>query len=63
MIPAIGIMVGFYIITRMLDVFIGRKDGQMSPIVRIFAGLTIATAIYGIYVLLTTGIETSNIVW
>ena len=31
MIPAIGIMVGFYIITRMLDdILVGKKEGKSS---------------------------------
>lgn len=64
MIPAIGIMVGFYIITRMLDeILIGKKDGKSSSVVQILAALTVLAALYGLYALVTTGFDTSGLQW
>ena len=64
MIPAIGIMVGFYIITRMLDeILIGKKDGKPSSFVQILAALTVLAAIYGLVTLVTTGFDTSSLQW
>ncbi len=62
MIPAIGIMVGFYIITRMLDdILIGKKDGKPSSFVQILAALTVCAALYGLYTLVATGFDISNL--
>jgi len=51
MIPAIGYMVGFYIITRMLSMLIKKPDGKDNPITLIFAGITILVALFGLYAL------------
>lgn len=59
MIPVIGLMVGFYIITRMLNLLIDKK--ATSIITTIFAGITILVSIYCIYVLLTSGFDTSDL--
>ena len=60
MIPAIGFMVGFYIITRMLSLLIKRPDGSESPITNIFAGITILVALFGLYVLFTSDLSSMN---
>jgi Na+-driven multidrug efflux pump len=54
MIPAIGYMIAFYVITRMLSVLIGRKKGEEgeSAIVRVFAAIAILVAIFGIVALI-----------
>ncbi|MFC2165901.1 hypothetical protein ACFLT2_13015 [Acidobacteriota bacterium] len=61
MIPAIGFMVGFYVITRMLSLLLRDKEGKESAVTLVFAGITILVALYGIYSLFTTGIDLSNI--
>jgi len=53
MIPAIGYMVAFYIITRMLSLLLGKKDGKESVVVIIFAVITVLVTLLGIYVLFT----------
>jgi len=59
MIPAIGYMVAFYIITRMLSVLIPKKaNGSESVITIIFAGITILVALFGIYVLFSGELST-----
>jgi hypothetical protein len=55
MIPMIGIMIGFYIITRMIEL-LARKGERTEPrIVAVFAVTTIVVAGYAIYSLATTG--------
>jgi hypothetical protein len=62
MIPAIGIMVGFYIITRMLDdILIGKKNGKSSSLVQILAALSVLAALYGLFTLVTTGFDISSL--
>ena len=61
MIPTIGIMVGLYVITRMLDFIIPKKDGNTSGVVQIFAIITILFTLYAIYSLFTGGVDFSNI--
>ena len=56
MIPAIGIMIGTYIITRMLQLLIDRRK-DTSSVTMIFAVLTIVSALYGLYVLIIQGTE------
>ena len=54
MIPAIGYMVAFYIITRTLAMLIPKKEGGSESIVTVvFAAITILVALFGIYVLFT----------
>lgn len=48
MIPAIGLMVGAYIFTRMVDM-LGRDD--VSVIAKIFSVLTILVVLFGCFVL------------
>jgi len=59
MIQAIGLMVGAYIITRMLNLLIDREN--LSIVTTIFAAITILVSIYCIYVLLTSGFEASEL--
>ena len=61
MIPAIGYMIGCYIITRMLSLILGKKDGKESPVVIIFAAITVVVAILAIYVLFTQEISLANL--
>lgn len=59
MIPAIGYMVAFYIITRMLMILIPKKaDGSESVITVVFAAITIIVALLGIYVLFSGELDT-----
>jgi hypothetical protein len=53
-IQVIGIMIAFYIITKMLHLLID-KSKEASPITLISAGITLLIAAYGIYSLLTSG--------
>jgi len=52
MIPTIGTMVGFYIITRMIEAF---QKNTESKFLRFMAGLTIFIAIVSIIDLLNAG--------
>ena len=61
MIPTIGIMVGLYVITKMLDFIIPKKDGNINVVVQIFAIITIFFTLYAIYSLFTTGVDLSSI--
>ena len=61
MIPAIGYMVAFYIITRMLSLLLGQKDGKESVVVLIFAVITVLVALLGIYVLFTGEISSLDL--
>jgi hypothetical protein len=54
MIPIFGIMIGAYIITRMLDLVIDKAKAT-SPVVMIAALITILVAIYVIVSLITSG--------
>jgi hypothetical protein len=55
MIPTIGLMIGMYIITRMIELLMAQKKDQYIPLVlRIFAGLTIGICILGVLILLST---------
>jgi len=61
MIPTIGIMVGLYIITRMLSLLLKNKDGKESIVTGVFAGITILVTLYSIYSLYTSGIDLSQL--
>ena len=61
MIPAIGYMVAFYIITRMLSLLLGKKDGKESVVVIVFAAITVLVALLGIYVLFTGEISSLDL--
>jgi biotin transporter BioY len=61
MIPAIGYMVAFYIITRMLSLLLGKKDGKESIVTILFAAITILVALLGIYVLFTGEISSLDL--
>lgn len=56
MIPAIGYMIGFYIITRMALVF----EQEVSGISRGLAGFTIAVTLLCLLVLLTSEFSASQ---
>lgn len=58
MIPAIALMIGAYIITRMIIVLTDREEtGIVSTI---FAGITILVSLYCIYTVFSSGAEISN---
>ncbi len=59
MIPAIGLMIAAYVITRMLNLLIDRE--KISIVTTIFAAITILVSLYCIYVLLTSGFEASEL--
>jgi hypothetical protein len=53
MIPAIGLMIGMYIITRMIELLMTQKKDQPLPLgVRIFAGITIGISVLVVFSLL-----------
>jgi len=56
MIPTIGVMIGAYIITRMLDIALREQTGI---IVMIFAVLTIIVACFGMLALISSGAGTA----
>jgi len=59
MIPAIALMVGAYIITRMVIVITDKEEtGIVSTIL---AGITIMVSLYCIYVIISSGVEASNL--
>jgi len=59
MIPAIALMVGAYIITRMVIVITDKEEtGIVSTIL---AGITIMVSLYCIYVIISSGVEISNL--
>ena len=59
MIPAIALMVGAYIITRMVIVITDKEEtGIVSTIL---AGITIMVSLYCIYVIISSGVEVSNL--
>jgi len=61
MIPAIGYMVAFYIITKMFSLILKKDAAKESAITIVFAGITILVAIYGIYVLITSEFSLSSL--
>lgn len=59
MIPTIGLMIGMYIITRMIELLMAQKKDQLLPlVVRIFAGLTIGICVLGVLSLLGSSSST-----
>ena len=52
MIPAIGVMVAAYIVTRMVDTISTEGKGTL---VRVLAAITILVALFSAFALLTTG--------
>jgi len=54
-IPTIGLMIGFYIITRMISLASRSGDRAESALVKIFAVITILVAALGMVSLLTSG--------
>ena len=61
MIPEIGVMVGLYIITRMLSLIIKRTEKGESALVIVFAALTIIATIFIIYDLFQRGANIQTI--
>ena len=61
MIPEIGLMVGFYIITRMVSLLMRKGERKESIAVYVFAVLTILTTIFVIYDLFTGSADASKI--
>lgn len=56
MIPTIGIMIGAYIITRMIDLLMQEKTGI---VVSLFAVLTLIVTGIGLFILLVGGASTA----
>lgn len=55
MIPTIGVMIGFYIITRMLSFLLRKDQRSENTIVKIFAVITILVTIFTMLVLTMPG--------
>jgi len=54
MIPTIGLMVGFYIVTRMISLATRKGDRAESDLVRVLAVITVLVAVWGMATLLTS---------
>ena len=62
MIPIIGIMIGAYIFTRMLDLIMD-DSRKVGLIVKFFAALTILAAVAGMLLLITMGFGSTGAKW
>ena len=60
MIPTIGLMIGFYIVTRMLSLATRKGDRAEASVVRISAALTLIVAVLGMVSLFMSGISLSD---
>lgn len=64
MIPLFALMVGCYIITRMIELF-GRDNPSDDPVTKylilISSAITILVAIYCVYMILGSGVESSSL--
>lgn len=58
MIPTIGLMMGVYIITRMLEL-LDKKEVRATP--KVFAVITIIITIFCIFALLASGASTKQL--
>jgi len=61
MIPEIGLMIGFYIITRMISLLMRKGERKENIVVYVFAVITILITIFVMYDLITGGVDASNI--
>jgi hypothetical protein len=61
MISEIGLMVGFYIITRMVSFLMRKGERKENIVVYVLALITILITAFVIYDLFTRGAEASNI--
>ena len=57
MIPALSLMIGMYIITRMFEILL--KD-DTNMFVKVIGLITIAVALFSIYEILTAGASVAN---
>jgi hypothetical protein len=57
MIPTIGLMVGGYIVTRMLSLMTRKGERAESSVVRVFAALTLAGAVFGMWALVAGSVD------
>lgn len=56
MIPAIALMVGAYIFTRMFQIFISPdKEGNQKPFIVILAAITLIITVYSVYTVMSAG--------
>ncbi len=53
MLPLLSIMVGLYIITRMLHLILDKKE--LSIVTTVFAGITMLATVYCVYQIVQTG--------
>ena len=60
MIPTIGVMVGFYIITRMISLGTRKGDRAEGTLVRIFAIITILVTVVSMFALMSSSSDVSN---
>jgi len=55
LIAEIGLMIGFYIITRMISILLRKGERQENAIVIVFAAITILITLFVVYDLFTRG--------
>jgi hypothetical protein len=61
MIQAIGFMIGFYIITKMISLITKKPDGKEGPVATVFAAITIFITIICLISLFTAGADLSSL--
>ncbi|MFA5014722.1 MAG: hypothetical protein WC549_04175 [Actinomycetota bacterium] len=61
MIPAIGFMIGFYIITRMLSFILRKEPRNENLFIKIFSGITIIVVIACMILLWQSSMETASL--
>ena len=60
MIPAIGYMIGFYILTRMIEMLSRSGERRISIAPAIFAAITILVTIFCMFILFTSELSTAK---
>ena len=61
MIPTIGIMTGFYILTRCVEMVSVRDDGKPSTLLSVCAALTAAVTVIARFNLVVTGVDIQSL--
>lgn len=60
MIPVIGVMIGMYIITRMLQINLKGKEGRENDFTKAIAWITFIIAVFGVIALVATGFNSPD---
>ena len=55
MIPAIGLLIGAYVVTRMVSFLTRKGDREDSGVVKILALITVLVTVFCVFALLTSG--------